>query len=173
MSGRAAFGSRTLGIPGRHADDVCMYDDGCLAEPSDVFPGLTVCTSHALKIHDVVEAMLALEQVGDAVAEKRRLVQACGQNYGATVAEYADHRLSTDPGFVYFVRFDNMVKIGFSKNPTQRLRETSRTRKSSASCPAPAETSARSTGTAPSGVSSVSGSATGRTSRQPLASTRR
>lgn len=101
------------GIPGRRSSDICMYDDDCMDEPSGRFT-IPLCDSHAVHVHELVEMSLAMEELR-AGARERRAVSPTRTRLQRQVRDLTPHPV------VYYVRFGDMVKIGFSTNVRSRL----------------------------------------------------
>lgn len=120
------------GIPGIRTE-VCTYNDKCLADPSDRF-GLDICDDHALKVHEIVELMLARERIHDICMGRTPVgeyvppsASEMKEKCDAWVGRFANGRarghMTGPEGYVYYVRFGEMVKIGFSRDPRNRLRD--------------------------------------------------
>lgn len=108
--------------------DLCTYNEKCLAEAGVRFPGLRICDKHAMAVHELVEMKLAIEMIRNQNRDGATIPPAPEGKVSPMrkrVAEALDgFRQAKDPGhpgFVYFVRFDSMVKIGYSRHPRQRL----------------------------------------------------
>lgn len=94
-SGAKSIFSAKVGSP---ADTYLCSWPGCNAETN----ALPICWKHAREAHAIVQATYSA-------------VMSQAMKQGGTTP--------TDrPGFVYFIRFSDRVKIGFSQDPDNRLR---------------------------------------------------
>lgn len=113
------------GRPGIRTD-ICTYDDKCQDIPSQRF-SVDICDRHALKVHAIVEMGLARARLTEILAgEAERpdqpddMTSELRQRLTTWIARTGPTAIG---GYVYFVRFDGMIKIGFSRRPENRLRD--------------------------------------------------
>lgn len=121
---KPVMGNFDLGIPGSRSE-VCTYDDYCENPPSDRF-GLDICDHHAQAVYDRVCMILAADELRHVNWERFQ-----GLHHVRRARNRSDEQVrkrlsrlpgSDEPGYVYYIRFGGMVKIGFSKDPARRLK---------------------------------------------------
>lgn len=88
-----------LGVP-------LMYVDGC-----------ALCPEHAIEIANAVDSKPADIQLVDALKSQRRR-----EANAAKEAEVLRARGKRNPGFVYYIRMEDLIKIGYAANIANRMR---------------------------------------------------
>lgn len=109
---------------GRGLPDKCVidgHDFGNIGRPMFYVDGNAICAQHALEIANAIDMRPAHETVDSKLIELMRERRAA-ENETRRQAEADRIRGRRQPGFVYYIRMNDLIKIGYAADITKRMR---------------------------------------------------
>lgn len=105
---------------GRGLPDKCVFGGhgfGAVGRPAFYVDGQPVCTDHALEIANAVDGRPVDTKVAEALKAQR-----VRERVSAAEDEVRVARGKRQPGFVYYIRMGDLIKIGYASNISRRMR---------------------------------------------------
>lgn len=105
---------------GRGLPDRCVFGGhsfGAIGRPAFYVDGQPVCTDHALEIANEVDGRSTDSKLAEALKDQR-----ARERLAAQEDEVRRARGKRQPGFVYYIRMDNLIKIGYARDISRRMR---------------------------------------------------